>query len=113
MDAANDFEALKNWRAWANAMGVLLDILAETRETTRMLGVADLAIDKIACSNLSDKQKADHTYTFNLKIAEALFTAGDMKAARTKMKALGPDSPPKLKAEADRLRAFLTVGSKS
>jgi tetratricopeptide (TPR) repeat protein len=110
MDAANDFEALKNWRAWANAMGVLLDILAQTRETTRMRGVAALAIEKIASSNLSQKQKDDHTYTFNLKIAEALFTAGDIKAARTKMDALGTEPPPKLKAEVDRLRAFLKIG---
>ena len=43
MDAANDFESLKNWRAWAKAIEVLLDILAETRETTRMIALADFA----------------------------------------------------------------------
>ena len=52
-----------------------------------MLGLADLAIEKIANSNLSAKQKKSQTNTFELKIAEALFAAGDMKAARTKMEA--------------------------
>jgi tetratricopeptide (TPR) repeat protein len=109
MDAANDFESLKNWRAWAKAIEVLLDILAETRETSRMIALADLALDKIGGSNLPQKQKEDQTYTFNLKIAEALFTAGDIKAARTKMKELQGQPPAKLKAEADRLRRFLAI----
>ena len=109
MDAANDFEALGNWRAWAKAIEVLLDILAETRETTRMIGVANLAIEKIAKSNLAPKQKEDQTNTFNLKIAEALFAAGDIKAAGTKMETLGTLSSPKLKVEADRLRKFLAI----
>ena len=110
MDAANDFEALKNWRAWAKAIEVLLDIHAESGETSRMLGLADLAIEKIANSNLSAKQKKSQTNTFELKIAEALFAAGDMKAARMKMEAVGTPSSPKLKAEADRLRKFLAIG---
>ena len=110
MDAANDFEALKNWRAWAKAIEVLLDIHAESGETSRMLGLADLAIEKIANSNLSAKQKRSQTNTFELKIAEALFAAGDMKAARMKMEGVGTPSSPKLKAEADRLRKFLAIG---
>ncbi len=109
MDAANDFESLKNWRAWAKAIEVLLDILSETRETTRMIALADLALEKIANSNLPRKQKEDHTYTFNLKIAEALFAAGDIKAARMKMEELPEPPPAKLKAETDRLRTFLTI----
>jgi hypothetical protein len=109
MDAANDFEALGNWRAWAATMKLLLDILAETRETTRMIALADLGLEKIANSNLPRKQKEDHTYTFNLKIAEALFAAGDIKAARMKMEELPEPPPAKLKAETDRLRTFLTI----
>jgi hypothetical protein len=107
MDAANDFEELKNWRAWASAIGVLFDIFAETRETARMRGMANLAVKKMADSTLPQKQKENLTYNFNLKIAEALFAAGKIKAAQEQMKALGQEPPPKLKRETDRLRAFL------
>ncbi len=110
MDAANDFEALKNWRAWAEAVLVLLDFHAETGETTRILGVADLALDKIASSNLNARQKTDQAFTFNLKIAEALFAAGDVKGARAKMELLGGEAPAKLMAEAERLLRFLATG---
>jgi len=96
--------------AWAKAIEVLLDIHAESGETSRMIGVADLAIEKMAKSNLSQKEIDDKVNTFNLKIAEALFAAGDTKASRTKMEAVGTPSSPKLKAEADRLRRFLAIG---
>ena len=109
MDAANDFEALENWRAWAKAIELLLDILAKTHQTARMIGVADLAIEKIVDSNLLRRQKEDQENVFNLKIAQALFDAGDMKAARTKMEAVGAPSSPRLRAEADRLRKFLGI----
>ena len=109
IDAANDFESLKNWRAWAKAIEVLLEIHAESGETSRMLGVAELAIAKLSKSNLATKEIESKISTFNLKIAEALFAAGDIKAARAKMEAVGTQSSLKLKAEADRLRRFLTI----
>jgi len=75
-----------------------------------MLGLAELAIEKIeAAPNLSAEKKEEQTYIFNLKVAEALFAAGDIQAARMKMEDLATEPPQKLKAEVDRLRTFLTI----
>ena len=57
VDAANRFVQCANWRGWSEALEILFDSLAETRETNRMLSVANLAKEKLQLSNLPEDQR--------------------------------------------------------
>jgi hypothetical protein len=109
MDAANAFEACAAWHGWGEAIQILLDALAAHRETGRMIGVADLAIQKANRAAVPTSVAKKLTVVFTLKKAQALFTAGDFTAARSELVAVPTLDSPELQAEADRLRRFLAI----
>jgi tetratricopeptide (TPR) repeat protein len=119
VDSANLFEVLKNWRGWGEAMKVLFDCLAETRETARMHSVADLAIDKLQTSNLPHEQRDRLRRAFIYEKANANWIAGKLAEARSELEKLGLGSAdaakveldPEFEAEVKRLWRFLALNS--
>ncbi len=101
VDSSNLFEVLKNWRGWGEAMKVLFDCLAETRETTRMHSLADLAIDKLQGSNLPQEQRDRLRRAFTYEKANANWIAGKLAEARSELEKLGLGSPDGAKVELD------------
>jgi len=101
MDSANLFEVLKNWRGWGEAMKVLFDCLAETRETARMHSLADLAIHKLQTSNLPHEQRDRLRRAFIFEKANANWIAGKLAEARSELEKLGLGSADGTKAELD------------
>lgn len=92
VDSANLFEVLNSWRGWGEPMKVLFDCLAETRETVRMHSLADLAIDKLQASNLSQKQCTGLRRVFTFEKANANWIAGKLAEARSELEKLGMGS---------------------
>jgi hypothetical protein len=116
VDSANLFEVLKNWRGWGDAMKVLFDCLAETRETIRMHSLADLAIDKLQGSNLSQKQRDGLRRVFTYEKANANWIAGKLAEARSELEKLGmgsadgaKDLDPEFETKMKRLWRFLAL----
>jgi tetratricopeptide (TPR) repeat protein len=101
VDSANLFEILDNWRGWAEAMKVLFDCLAETRETVRMLSLADLAIDKLQTSNLPRDEHDRLRHAFVFEKANANWIAGKLAEARSELEKLGLGSADSSKLEFD------------
>ena len=101
VDSSNLFEVMKNWRGWGEAMKVLFDCLAETRETTRMHSLADLAIDKLQSSNLPQEQRDRLRRAFTYEKANANWIAGKLAEARSELEKLGLGSSDGSKAELD------------
>ncbi len=101
VDGANLFEVLLNWRGWGEAMKVLFDCLAETRETVRMHSLADLAIDKLQNSNLPEDQRARLRRVFTYEKANANWIAGKLAEARSELEKLGQGSTDAVKTEVD------------
>ncbi len=101
VDSANLFEVLKNWRGWGEAMKVLFDCLAETRETARMHSVADLAIDKLQGSNLPVEHRDRLRRAFTYEKANANWIAGRLAEARSELEKLGMGSTDGAKVELD------------
>jgi hypothetical protein len=101
VDSANLFEILNNWRGWAEAMKVLFDCLAETRETVRMHSLADLAIDKLQTSNLPRDEHDRLRHAFIFEKANANWIAGKLAEARSELEKLGLGSADASKLEFD------------
>jgi tetratricopeptide (TPR) repeat protein len=101
VDSSNLFEVQKNWRGWGEAMKVLFDCLAETRETTRMHSLADLAIDKLQGSNLPPEQRDRLRRAFTYEKANANWIAGKLAEARSELEKLGLGLPDAAKIELD------------
>ena len=102
VNAANRMEQCVNWSGWGEALGILFDSLAETRETTRMINLADLANEKIRSSNLSKDNIAGQERTFKYEKAKAHWIAGDMVEARDELEGVRSDAPEEEKSEVDR-----------
>ncbi|HET6208599.1 MAG TPA: tetratricopeptide repeat protein [Terracidiphilus sp.] len=121
VDSANVFEILKNWRGWGEAMKVLFDCLAETRETARMHSLADLAIDKLEGSNLPQEQRDRLRRAFTYEKANANWIAGKLAEARSELEKLGLGSTdtsnlefdPEFEPEVKRLWRFLALSPQS
>lgn len=101
VDSANLFEILNNWRGWAEAMKVLFDCLAETRETVRMHSLADLAIDKLETSNLPRDEHDRLRRAFVFENANANWIARKLAEARSELEKLGLGSADSTKLEFD------------
>jgi len=113
LGAANRMEECVNWSGWGNALGILFDSLAETRETARMIGLANLANEKIRAANLSKGNIAKLERTFKFEKAKAHWIAGELTEARDELEDIGSDTPEEDKQaidrEIDRLLTFLRV----
>lgn len=121
VDSANVFEILQNWRGWGEAMKVLFDCLAETRETSRMHSLADLAIDKLQNSNLPEGQRERLRRAFTYEKANANWIAGKLAEARAELQKLGlgagdvskTEFDPEFEPEVKRLWRFLARSPQS
>jgi len=113
VNAANRMEACVNWSGWSEALGILFDSLAETRETGRMINLANLANEKIRASNLSKENIAKLERVFKFQKAKAHWIAGDMVEARDELEDVRSDAPEGERSatdrEIDRLLNFLRV----
>ena len=98
-------------------MKVLFDCLAETRETTRMHSLADLAIDKLQSSNLPEDQRHRLRRAFTYEKANANWIAGKLAEARSELEKLGlgaadggkVELDPEFEPEVKRLWRFLAL----
>jgi tetratricopeptide (TPR) repeat protein len=121
VDAANLFEVLNNWRGWGEAMKILFDCLAETRETARMHSMADLAIAKLEKSNLPADRREGLRRAFTYEKANANWIAGKLAEARTELEKLGQDASdparagvdPEFESNVKRLWHFLAIAPAS
>jgi hypothetical protein len=120
VETANLFEEFKNWRGWGEAVVILFDCLAETRETARMLSLADLAVEKLRTSNLPEAQRDRLSMAFIFEKAKAYWIAGALQEARLELEKLGCGAAPKdckidldpdFEMEVKRLWKFLAIGS--
>ncbi len=113
VNAANRMEQCVNWSGWGEALGILFDSLAESRETARMINLANLASEKIRASNLSKDGVAKQERTFKYEKAKAHWIAGDLVEARDELEGVRSDAPEEEKSamdrEIDRLLDFLRV----
>jgi tetratricopeptide (TPR) repeat protein len=111
--AANRMEECVNWTGWGKALGIFFDSLAETRETARMISLANLANEKIRASNLSAENIARLERTFKFAKAKAHWIAGDLTEARDELEDIhrmsDADQKGAMDREIDRLLTFLRV----
>ena len=103
VDSANLFEKLQNWRGWGEAMKTLFDCFAETRETMRMINVAELAMDKLQNSNLPQQHRDRLRLAFTYQKANAFWIAGKLADARSELVKLGmgPSAVEKVELDPD------------
>jgi tetratricopeptide (TPR) repeat protein len=122
VDSANLFEECRNWRGWGEAMKILFDCLAETRETVRMISLAELAVDKLQGSNLPQDQRDRLRQVFIYEKANANWIAGKLAEARSELEKLGCSTTPQgfqanidpdFEDEVKRLWNFLALVPKS
>jgi len=113
MTAANRMQVCVNWSGWGEALGIIFDSLAETRETARMINLADLANEKIRASNLSRDNIAKQQRIFKFQKANARWIAGDLASAREELESIvttaDDDDKTSMDREIDRLLDFLRV----
>lgn len=113
VNAANRMEICQNWSGWGEAMGILFDSLAETRETARMINLANLASEKARMSNLGDDAIERQERMFKFQKAKAHWIAGDMVEARDVLEDVrskaSDDEKTSVDREIDRLLNFLRV----
>ena len=111
VDAANRFVQCDNWRGWSGALHILFDSLAETRETARMLSLANLAKEKLQLSNLPEDQREMQRQTLAFQRARAHWIAGELPEARAELQTIcsAPAKRKKPNAEVDRLYEFLRI----
>ena len=110
--AANRMEECVNWSGWGVALGILFDSLAETRETARMISLANLANEKIRATNLSKGNMAKLERTFKFEKAKAHWIAGELTEARDELEEIHMESDDDMGGmdrEIDRLLTFLRV----
>jgi len=113
VNAANRMESCVNWTGWSEALGILFDSLAETRETARMINLANLANQKIRASNLSPENIKRQERLFKFEKAKAHWIAGELEEARDEFESIVSEAQPDEKnwmdREIDRLLNFLRV----
>ncbi|MBT9332394.1 CHAT domain-containing protein [Paracidobacterium acidisoli] len=114
VDAANRFVECNNGRGWCEALSILFDTFAETRQTARMLSLAALAEEKLTLSNLPGKIREEQMRDLAFQQARAFWIAGDLINAREKLQALRSAADlrqvnldPKILRLYDFLRPFL------
>ncbi|MBB5058668.1 tetratricopeptide (TPR) repeat protein [Granulicella aggregans] len=111
--AANRMEECVNWSGWGKALGILFDSLAETRETARMISLANLANEKIRATNLSKGNMEKLERTFKFEKAKAHWIAGELTEARDELEDIHRETDENEKGvmdrEIDRLLTFLRV----
>jgi hypothetical protein len=112
VDAANRFVQCENWRGWSEALGILFDSLAETRETARMLTLANLAKEKLQISNLPEDQREVQRQDLAFQRARAHWIAGELAEARAELASIMKAAAAKQKRpdpEVERLYEFLRI----
>jgi hypothetical protein len=112
VDAANRFVQCENWRGWSEALGILFDSLAETRETARMLTLANLAKEKLQISNLPEDERELQQQGLAFQRARAHWIAGELAGARTELASIVKAAEAKQKRpnpEVERLYEFLRI----
>jgi rhodanese-related sulfurtransferase len=111
LDAANSFEICSNWWGWMQAFSILLQALADSRETARMLALIKLARTKVPGNQLEGYEP-----TLRYGEANAHWIAGLLDEARfnldsmERMKGSGPPQSDTAKDVA-RLEQFLSTSS--
>ncbi len=114
VDASNRFVQCDNWRGWSGALHILFDSLAETRETARMLSVANLAKEKLQYSNLPEDQREVQRQGLAFQRARAHWIAGDLAEARSELESIHEAAAKKQEkpdARVERLYEFLRLSS--
>ena len=114
VDAANRFVQCDNWRGWSGVLHILFDSLAETRETARMLSVANLAKEKLQFSNLPDDQREVQGQALAFQRARAHWISGDLPEARAELESIHEAAAKKQEkpdARVERLYEFLSLSS--
>ncbi|MGA7525360.1 MAG: hypothetical protein WBW84_23120 [Acidobacteriaceae bacterium] len=91
VEAANRFARCDNWRGWFEALHILFDSLAETRETTRMLSLAKLAAEKLHLSDLPEESREERQHELAFQRARAHWIAGELAEAREELQVLHED----------------------
>jgi hypothetical protein len=112
VDAANRFVHCNNWRGWFEALQILFDSLAETRETARMMSLAHLAQEKLQLSNLPEDRRAEHLQDLAFQRARAHWIAGELAEAREELQVLRETRAANQKPSdpnVDRLYDFLNL----
>jgi hypothetical protein len=110
VDSANLFESCKNWRGWYGAIRTLFDALAETRETARMLSLANLVNEKLQLSNLSEEAIARNRRNLAYQRARAHWIAGELPEAANELQALSESAPQEMQdPHIARLYNFLRI----
>ena len=112
VDAANRFVQCENWRGWSEALSILFDSLAETRETARMLALANLAKEKLQLSNLPEDQRELQRQGLAFQRARAHWLAGELAEARAELASITKAAMAKQKRpapEVERLYEFLRI----
>jgi hypothetical protein len=105
-----------NWRGWSEALEILFDSLAETRETTRMLSIANLAKEKLQLSNLPEEQRELQRQALAFQRARAHWIAGELPQARAELESMRTAAATKNKKtdpQVDRLYEFLRLSSEA
>jgi hypothetical protein len=112
VEAANRFVSCNNWRGWFEAHRILFDSLAETRETARMMSVAQLASEKLQLSNLPEARRDEHRQELAFQRARAHWIAGDLAEAREELHMLREaqaGNQKKPNSDVERLYEFLSL----
>jgi hypothetical protein len=112
VDAANRFVQCDNWRGWSGALHILFESLAETRETARMLSLANMAKEKLQFSNLPDDQREVQRQALAFQRARAHWIAGELAEARAELESIHEAAAKKQEkpdAQVDRLYEFLRL----
>lgn len=114
LEAANRFEECVNWWGWSTAIEILLDALAETRETVRMQAVIHLALEKNQMSNLKVSQKDGVKRRLLFESARAHWIAGHLGEAKKVLDGVFEEAPVSFREseqglEAGRLYRFLSL----
>ena len=113
VSAANRMEECRNFRGWTEALGILFDSLAETRETARMIALANLASDKIRAANPDKDDQSREERMFKFEKGRAHWIAGNVTEARDELEGLASTARDEDKSamdrEIDQLLAFLRV----
>jgi hypothetical protein len=88
VEAANRFVKCDNWRGWFEALRILFDCLAETRQTARMMSLAKLANEKLQISNLPENRREERREDLAFQRARAHWIAGELAEAREELQVL-------------------------
>jgi CHAT domain len=116
VDAANRFVQCDNWRGWSGALHILFDSLAETRETARMLSLANMAKEKLQFSNLPDDQREVQRQALAFQRARAHWIAGELAEARAELESIHEAAAKKQEkpdAQVQRLYEFLRLSTEA